>query len=854
MLTGMFARGFARAVCRHQIYSRKKRCEWPADSSEGSSCIRCERLGLPCAPQNHLLSRRQRLAAAKRQRKQPKWRAAIGANTLGAMPTPASNAAAKGLSITAADALPATPVLGIVGNMEASDELFSQENLLQGDLLEFSFQDGPSDDFVPADTTFAGEQHTFDQLVDYDIEESDQQTVVKPVIMFPTTVQLPLMPVGALESSTPLSNLPSPPQPLTPNSGTSGSPVAVLDNLTLLYKLPPSPQALMPDSWNGSSTPHVQLVGSLHLSPRRFSIPSDLVLVCVSAYWTHVSTMLIHQLTFESAFSNTPSSIYGPQPPVALLCAVAAIGLRHADVPGLTATDKMRYFRIFSEQAKELLLSGYYSSNSPSMTELEVLQTLVLMHFSFIAHGRAQGAYALLERAADLLKRLCFRPDGSYVWLMQDPTNPSEWVRAESLARMYTFVAAAEPSFAFYANRKPLMDYFAKPFPLPCHEKYFNIPPPEAFWKLCKDPSRPPTASRVMDLSAFPSQNPRSEDLIAPTRRLIGLIFSNQVSGWSFSLFNACFRYLRTLLRNMCIASRINPIRLASQDPEEDTPVEAEYRRKAALLDLVLAEVHKAMPTEVGQPLATGDPQMLFSLSEFYFGPGHRRMSHTIAQNCMAFRSQLIDAWLDTLAAVGQQGSFLAAGPLTEILAANAYITRMTQAALIDDPELHYAAYPGLMACSKVGFFEIILLRMLRDVPSAANVFMLIDQISRDCEVLVMYFETMGVRYPVGESPRCGDNLSRYLTRSPLLFVSKGKSMAVVFRKLMIQAGIFTQSRTPPGITNRIVPLDEIDKGLDVDDDPDSEVVVLPRAAELKLSKMSDIVLAIDGWVKHWLR
>lgn len=519
---------------------------------------------------------------------------------------------------------------------------------------------------------------------------------------------------------------------------------------------------------------------------------SDVALAAVDAYWTYCRPWgsSIHRETFEAAFSNPSCPIYGGKP-TALLFAVAALGVRFAELPGLTDFERQLHSREFSERAKELLLAGYYGSSRPPMpegsglpplpdhgaiTRLEAAQTIIFIFQFCVSSGLAPKGFVLLQRLFDVLLELCL--DGNQEQLRGinwEPTNHTEWIYHEMRMRLWGSYVAMDVTFAYQAQREPLHDYFSHPFPLAAHEYYFDSLPAEIAFDylfLQESPAQRKLWTTPADISRLLSTrdpNERNTILI----HFIQPIVSHRRTVFGFTLLATCLRYFRIRIREAASRLGVDPYRLAckmglSTGLEDLEPSERIYLDFVDNFLGVVGAFRSILPDQMAQVMSEGSTAALFEAAHFFFVD--ERYAHLFLLSCLSMLSACMENWIgDTIALTAElpAGSdsgvptwFFASPAFTSVLEFAIIFTRILEGQLSNDPGLVNNHYALFMSTLRTGSLHLAAYKLSRSYDAES-----LDSASReaalnpvsesivyDIKVVALHLEVMGARFrPWGE-------------------------------------------------------------------------------------------------------
>ncbi|KAI9003042.1 hypothetical protein DFJ74DRAFT_443524 [Hyaloraphidium curvatum] len=571
---------------------------------------------------------------------------------------------------------------------------------------------------------------------------------------------------------------PSPPRqwppvascPLSPVRTNGVSPPAILPGR-------PSPPYVGPSPSRGIGSPAST---SLPMEPGEHALPPDLgllltystdylVLPCVAHFWSdyHKLFPVIHRASFEAAFApNTNSELYGPNPPLSLLFALAATGARTLEL-GLSDMDKARLGRAYCERSRDLLLAGYFGADPTRrpIGDLEALQTLVVLLNVLLGAGmldRTTGA--MLREAAGLVGRL-LDLDALGGPLDKVPGSATDWIRAESALRAWIAVASfdvwvAGPEaivallfltfphrpWSYFVERMPLLDFFPRrPFRLPCHESYFDNPDPKtAFFALFLSPLSAPSGALV-DFGPFF----RAVDLEAGSRlvrQLVEPVFSGRASVhalWYLSMF---FRSLRHRIRHQAVQNNVNPLATLGRPPSELTAAEMAFVAQTRLFDHMVNATYSSLPTAYAPDLWQGDAVAFLSSWRLWFClEGHA--FHAVAM-LAAIRSYSLEHLFLRDGAAPEAGASLLHSPdFVPILEGGIAFVRLLASQLGADPQGRHLHFGNAMPAFRVAGMNLAAIAVLRASPRAAEADA--SPYADDLRVILRFMETVGKHYGV---------------------------------------------------------------------------------------------------------
>ncbi|KAI9003043.1 hypothetical protein DFJ74DRAFT_443521 [Hyaloraphidium curvatum] len=548
--------------------------------------------------------------------------------------------------------------------------------------------------------------------------------------------------------------LPSPPPPWSPPpvpgfalrvAGPLTPRVSVDAPLPLLCLQSPSRTI----TWPASTSPAVE--------------PDSLVLACLTHFWSdyHKLYPIIHRASFEAAFApNAASPLYGPRPPLALLFAMAAIGARTSAL-GLSEMDKTKLCRAYCETSRDLILAGHFGSD-PSQRpigDLEALQTLLMLLQVFVGAGiLGATAGAMLREAAGLVGRLRILDlDGLQPGNV--PQSTAEWIRMESVLRAWITVSAYDVPFSYFADREPLLDFFPpRPFPLPCHESYYDNPDPEgAFFALFLSPTSAPQWTWV-DFAPF-FRSPDTDAGSRLVRQLVEPVFSGRASVhalWYLSMF---FRSLRHRIRHLVVVKNLDPLSTVGRPTSELAAAETAFVAQTKLFDHMVGVAHASVPAPYGAQLWQGDALSFLSSWHLFFAQeGHAFQ----AVFCLAsLRSYTLEHFFLRDGSAHDAGASLLRSPdFVPLLEAGIAFVGLLASQLGADPEGRHFHFGNAMPTLRVAGMNLAAIAVLRASPRAVEVDA--SPYADDLRVILRFLETVGKHYGV-MTRRTASNFRRTL-------------------------------------------------------------------------------------------
>lgn len=459
---------------------------------------------------------------------------------------------------------------------------------------------------------------------------------------------------------------------------------------------------------------------------------------------------LIHHDIYNRALTP-PSPIYGAHRPVALTYALAACGARHANLPGLSDLHRLALANELLERAKTALLANYFG-NAPSATHLEAAQTLFLTYQYSVVEGVAAQAHAVLQGTAEVLTVLiaelpCLAATDS----AGIATNPVDWVQVEMIRRLWLALGFADSGMAHMLQRKMLLEYLERPITLPAHDRLFlRMSAHEAFAALyvTRTSFAPPTVD-LRPLLLDPTNLPLACQAV---RSLISSIFANQTGYMSLVMTMCLIRKFRNRVMDFAKANGLDQVTLASKTGlGQDTLVEATYRHAVGVIDEMVAEVCRAMPQDIGLPLAEGNSlPLLTRASTFFAEPGQ---GEAFVGSIVFLKSLTIENWMQGAPTRASEGTYFASTPMRAVLE-SAYVS-----ARIMEGHLQYATAPlrfntqiSVIGALRVGFLDLAAVSMFRSTQAELNpaAMEIMSGIEYDVKVVLRYLEAIAEVYKAG--------------------------------------------------------------------------------------------------------
>lgn len=521
------------------------------------------------------------------------------------------------------------------------------------------------------------------------------------------------------------------------------------------------------------------------------SPPLDVIMPCISAYWTycHVWSPTVHKLTFEKAFCLSSSRIYGGKP-TALLFAIAAIGTRFAELPGVTDRQRRQYAREYCERSKALLLSGYYDGHQDPlpdthgpppvstnrMSRLEAAQTLILIFQFCVSSGLAPRGFILLERLFDVVLELCVdRTRGVLLGSNWRPSTEFEWIFDEMRKRVLASFVAMDVTFAYAAKREPMYDYFQHPFRFASHEFYFDTLSPDiAFDILYNSVDSSRDVDQPYDFKLLlRTRDPT--DLAILLRQLVDPVFAQKRSVVSFTMLATAVRYQRIRIRELAVHTNIDPYLLAAKQSNEDpsSPMVSElvYIDNAKALETLEEALVAALPPDLAYAFGEGITAPMFANAGLHFVD--ERFVHIFILACLSLRYAVVENWCDDDIGVtatlrsdetaGMPLRFFQSPVFLRIVEYSILFVRLVEGQLLYDPELKWNHFALFMATLKIGGLNLATLKLYRqflsnggtgeplEIPRTASRqlqdFTVWEGLEHDVKLLARHLEIMARRF-----------------------------------------------------------------------------------------------------------
>lgn len=480
-------------------------------------------------------------------------------------------------------------------------------------------------------------------------------------------------------------------------------------------------------------------------------VPPNLVLPCVSAYWSrcYFALPMLHRGAFEAAFAGAASDLYGPNPPMALLCAIAGTGTRLAYLPGVSDEERKQLAVLLNAKARDLLMSGYLAHPTepggvPPVSDLEAVQALLVLFSYYLPEGSAQNEIFLLEQAARILGRMCIYPDGTFLGGNRESMDHIDWLRRDLLARIWIVMASVDMTLVQrFGDRAPFLDYLGVPFLLPSHETFFGIySSVDAYQALLHGPGVAPVIVDCTDVITWSAPSERCRRVV---REIVAPISSGRAGVLALGLFHVLMRDLWSGLAMFATSRGLVPPLIAAQDPDRDTLEQATYRHRVGLTDTMASELFQVLPDSFGIDLAEGRTDTLFANAEQYLSsPLYAALFLTL---CICNESKRTESWVHGASNEAPDEALLSSQPFVSSLEASIRAARMIRGLLQFDTSLEISHHVGFSAVGRIGFMDIAVVRKMRHQDPTPERLSVIHGLEDDVRIVQRYFEGMGRVY-----------------------------------------------------------------------------------------------------------
>ncbi|KAI9029484.1 hypothetical protein DFJ74DRAFT_488751 [Hyaloraphidium curvatum] len=482
---------------------------------------------------------------------------------------------------------------------------------------------------------------------------------------------------------------------------------------------------------------------------------------------------LLHRQVFEAAFVTPGGPLYGRERPAALAYAAAAWGLIDAgpEVSFLDEMTRLSSARALFAAATELVCAGYLdcAPGSAQMTDLEALQTMLLVWNVALPLGQIPKASPLIQPCLELLRRMAILPDGSFIG-SQPPADVNEWLRNEMVLRAWIVLASIEGSHAYVVHREPMVDFFGPHcLPLPAPEVFFQHPDPEEAFRLLvstQEGRAAPAAS--VDFSAY-ARSLTPENAARAVQDLVEPVFACRASQLSIYHVGNLLRCLRIRIRAFAAAESIQPAEILGRPDSELTPVQRLYVDLVDVSTAVLNAFFTSMPSGIGVALAEGVTGPLFSQSRDFFAD--RAHAVAVAGVAASLQGMMMEHHL-LPELPGSGGSSLVASPsLVQLIERALLLSRTLAGMMAEDPacELaHSVPVNPALRLGSLGLAAAALVRGSGGDPAVA------DALEQDAKVAARTLDWLAKRF------------------GPLM-----RQIAANFREAMAASGVRPDSPAP---------------------------------------------------------
>lgn len=440
--------------------------------------------------------------------------------------------------------------------------------------------------------------------------------------------------------------------------------------------------------------------------------------ICLNTYWNFINTSnpLIHRQTFEDAIvgSTKGAFAFGPNPPYALLFAMAGAGAVPSEELGHSVLERTRLARAYCGLARDMVLSARISrgDGSSPMSDLEAGLTTFLVYMTLAGAGQVHGGHIAVQYVASILNRLEADPVTSVFSLVSaPPATAQEWVFKDMALRLWILLSAPDAAMGHWSGRELFLDYFApRKFPLPAHEVFFEHTDVEEAFQLLPTSTNPGTAWPTVDFEPFTSR-PSIETARDIARAFVLPVVSHRASSLVLMLENSFLRDLRRRLRAWLAQANVDTVAMMVRNPDEYSPAEFEYRNKIAIFDAVIEGTFDSLPPDIGPSLAIGNSAPFFALQAHYFpGSGHAHMALALL---MALRTLPMEHYIRDNPTDGGP-SFFTSPEFLRILESTVLFSRLLDGKIAVDPTLQWVHYFHMSPGSRAGALLLAVIRILR--------------------------------------------------------------------------------------------------------------------------------------------
>ncbi|KAI9020630.1 hypothetical protein DFJ74DRAFT_133083 [Hyaloraphidium curvatum] len=526
------------------------------------------------------------------------------------------------------------------------------------------------------------------------------------------------------------------------------------------------------------------------------TVPSDLVLLALDSFWSGYNRKMsfVHRTAFERAFASPGGPFYGASKPMALMYAMAALGLQDPEPDvALPEMDRLRYARLFCEKASELLLAGFFArgghlGNAAPVSDLEALQTLTLLWNLALPAGLGSKVLPFMKLSVDLLVRLAVLPDGSIMW-SQPQKRWDEWLRGEMIVRSWITLTNLDSSAAYMLRKEPLCDFSSAQLMLPCHEAYFLHPDPEyGFHLLAAARANGTSLPAYVDFRPFFS-NPSAEEGVLLVRSLLEPFFGIRASQLVFVVVIALLRRMRFQLRAFAASLGIDPLDCFAKPAEARSPPEGAFVSLVEVFTAVADAVFSSLPAGIAEPLADGNPDpLLEGWATSFADPAHAALAAVL---CTCIRGlQMEHYFLDADAVPSSApGTVFASRAFVHVLENAILISRMFEGIRAWDPWCKLTHFTLVTPCLRMGSLGVAVIGLLRRAGQPAT------GLEGDVAVAARTLDWLALRH----GPFSGFRSRLRAELADLLVRMAVRKVAQNFRRTILEAGIDAPEDFPLG-------------------------------------------------------
>lgn len=494
----------------------------------------------------------------------------------------------------------------------------------------------------------------------------------------------------------------------------------------------------------------------------------DVLLPCMSAFWDccYFYTPISHRPSFEDAFANPgPSPIFGPRKPIALLYAMAAIGLRYVrpSALALSEIERTHLGEVLCTRAKAMLLSDYFagspSSGTRVMTSIEALSTIKFLVNNALAEGRAEESATLVERGCDILSDLLPA-------VQKEPNDAIDWLSRELVLRNAIEFAAFDFSRAVLSGINPRLWCLLKgPLPLPVHQTLFEMPAEEAFSLLRWKPSAQMDWS---PLTEWPMNEWKVQHVV---REAASPMFDGRASIWCCWHVLSAMMFVRSRLKLFAKDRELDVLAIAGQPPEADTADEAEYRRGATIAHDMVSTFYSTMPVEIGTELGQGNTVPLYLQCQHY--TGRAEYFFAVLGACMGLESGRMATWIWAPPQEPLDERYLGSPPFCAAMESSVVVAKLANAQLQADRKLRISHYAPLGDVVRFLGFQFTVIKMMR---------------ARSCGLGHEIEAIRGVEHDI-------ESLVRYANALTAIYTTIGKTLNPWLEKSLEQAELSEEAK-----------------------------------------------------------